>query len=55
MVNASTAVCQTTRNHTGLRTIKKILLAQSCPTLCNPLDYSLPGSFHGVFQARILE
>ena len=30
--------------------------AQSCPTLCNPIDYSLPGSsVFGVFQARILE
>ena len=30
--------------------------AQSCPTLCNPIDCSLPGpSVHGLFQARILE
>ena len=30
--------------------------AQSWPTLCNPMDYSLPGSsVHGIFQARILE
>ena len=29
---------------------------QSCPTLCNPIDCSLPGSsVHGIFQARILE
>ena len=29
---------------------------QSCPTLCDPLDYSLPGSsVHGILQARILE
>ena len=29
---------------------------QLCPTLCNPMDYSLPGSsVHGIFQARILE
>ena len=29
---------------------------QSCPTLCDLMDYSLPGfSLHGVFQARILE
>ena len=29
---------------------------QSCPTLCNPMDGSLPGfSVHGIFQARILE
>ena len=32
------------------------LVAQSCLTLCNPLDCSLPGSsVHGIFQARILE
>ena len=29
---------------------------QSCLTLCNPMDCSLPGSFiHGIFQTRILE
>ena len=32
------------------------MLAQSCLTLCNPLDCSLPSpSIHGIFQARILE
>ena len=31
-------------------------VAQSCPTLCDPMDDSLPGStVHGIFQARILE
>ena len=31
-------------------------VTQSCPTLCNPVDCSLPGSsVHGIFQARILE
>ena len=30
--------------------------AQSCPTICDPIDSSLPGSsVHGTFQARILE
>ena len=34
----------------------KVKAAQSCPTLCNPLDCSLPGSsVHGILQARILE
>ena len=29
---------------------------QLCPTLCNPMDLSLPGSsVHGILQARILE
>ena len=31
-------------------------VAQSCPTLSDPIDCSLPGSsVHGIFQARILE
>ena len=31
-------------------------VAQSCPTLSDPMDYSPPGSsIHGVFQARVLE
>ena len=33
-----------------------MLVAQSCPTLCDPTDCSLPGSsVHGILQARILE
>ena len=29
---------------------------QSCPTLCDPMDCSLPGSsVHGILQAVILE
>ena len=31
-------------------------VAQSCPTLSDPMDYSLLGSsVHGIFQARVLE
>ena len=31
-------------------------VAQSCPTLSDPMDWSLPGSsIHGIFQARVLE
>ena len=31
-------------------------IAQSCPTLCDPMDCSLPGfSVHGIFLARVLE
>ena len=34
----------------------KVKVAQSCPTLCNPVDCSPPGpSVHEVLQARILE
>ena len=33
-----------------------VLVAQSCLTLCNPTDHSLPGSsVHGIPQAKILE
>ena len=39
----------------GLRTNKRNEVAQSCLTLCDPMDCSLPGSsVHGIFQARIL-
>ena len=35
---------------------EKVLVAQLCPTLCNPMDSNLPGSSaHGILQARILE
>ena len=31
-------------------------IAQSCTTVCDPIDCSLPGSsLHGIFQARVLE
>ena len=34
----------------------KVLVAQSCPTLCDPMHCSPPGSsVHGIFQVRILE
>ena len=34
----------------------KALVIQLCPTLCDPMDCSLPGSFvHGILQARILK
>ena len=29
----------------------EVKVAQSCPTLCDPMDYT----FHGILQARILE
>ena len=34
----------------------KVLVSQSCPTLCDPVDCSSSGlSVHGILQARILE
>ena len=33
-----------------------VLVTQSCLTLCDPMDYSLPGSsVRGILQSRILE
>ena len=35
---------------------RRMLVTQLCLTLCNPMDYSRPGSsVHGIIQARILE
>ena len=34
----------------------KVLVDQSCQTLCDPVDYTPPGSsVHGILQARMLE
>ena len=34
----------------------EVLVAQSCSTLCNPVECSPPdSSVHGILQARILE
>ena len=30
---------------------KKVIVTQSCPTLCHPMDYTV----HGILQARLLE
>ena len=36
--------------------LNKSEVTQLCPTLCNPVDCSLPGSsVHGIFQAIVLE
>ena len=40
----------------NLHNATKVLVAQSRLTLCNPMDYSLPGSsVQGILQARKLE
>ena len=40
----------------GSQEIPESEVIQSCPTLCNLMDCSLPGSsVHGIFQARTLE
>ena len=44
---------QNTRQIAAAATAKSL---QSCPTLCDPMDYSLPrSSILGIFQARVLE
>ena len=36
--------------------VVKVLPTQSCPTLCNPIDCTLPGSsVHGILQVRTLK
>ena len=35
--------------------VEWMLVTQSCPTLCDPMDCSPLGSVHGISQARILE
>ena len=40
----------------GMKVKSEREVTQSCPTLCDPMDCSLPGSsVHGIFQARVLE
>ena len=42
--------------HFPYTTLFRSEVAQSCPTLSDPLDCSPPGSYaHGIFQARVLE
>ena len=48
LVLFSRCLCVTTKSESEV--------PQLYPTLCNPMDYSLPGSsVHGIFQAKILE
>ena len=54
-------VCIHTHTHTCVCVCvcvfrKESEVVQSCPTLCNCMDCSLPGySIHGIFQAKVLE
>ena len=42
--------------YTYIHACPKVLVAQLCLTLCNPVDCSPPGSsVHGILQERILE
>ena len=50
--------CEMTQKSTAIpfSSISCSLVTKSCPTLCDPMDCSLPGSsVRGIFHARILE
>ena len=59
MVQKNLAVLELSLNVSRFETaytMKESEVAQSCPTLCDPVDCSPPGSsIHGILQARILE
>ena len=45
-------MCTHTLNYVyHIVSLMKVQIAQSCPTLCNPMNYIV----HGILQARILE
>ena len=55
MMREERIVCQVLQI-SGEKSEVKVLVAQSCQTLCDPMDCSLPGSsVHSILQARILE
>ena len=48
--------CLTASSLFPIHPIVVVLVTQSCPTLCDTVDCTAPGSsVHGIFQARILE
>ena len=55
LINFFKCICSLWASQVAL-VVKKVLVTQSCPTLCDPMDCSPPGSsVHGILQARILE
>ena len=54
MMITTAAVINDTKHSAQCLINVSVLVAQSCLTLCDPIDCSLPGSFvHGISQARI--
>ena len=50
------SVSSVQRSESAIESESESEVAQSCLTLCDPMDGSLPGSaVHGILQARILE
>ena len=55
-VGVKSAYTQQKWNHTAAAAAAAAKSLQSCPTLCDPMDYSPPGSpIPGILQARTLE
>ena len=61
MVRVTTRSITVSTRHSELNAYNSVSesesqVTQSCPTLCDPMDCSLPGSsVHGIFQAIVLE
>ena len=54
--HSTSQVTITPRPHSSTSSRNMSLVAQVCPSLCDPMDCSPPGSSaHGILQARILE
>ena len=51
MLIATTIPSQILVFNTIINMVRKVKVAHSCPTLCDPMDYIV----HGILQARILE
>ena len=55
-LHGQSIIKQDTQLHNCSSMKVKVLVAQLCTTLCEPVDCSLPGSSdHGILQARILK
>ena len=54
--NPLCTLCHMHLFHLAVSELSKSKVTQSCPTLCGPMDCSLPGSsLHGILQVRVLE
>ena len=52
---STAAACWSVKHISAIR-LCCCLVTKLCPTLCNPMDYNLPGfSVHGIVQTRTLE
>ena len=55
-IHVCVCVCVYVHAHVGVHACVHVLATQSCLTLCDPVDYSPPGSsVHGILQERIVE